>query len=133
MSILDEWAERHIEKALQQGELSSLKGEGKPLVLDDNSHVPESLRASYHLLKNAGFLPAEMQDRKEALSLAEILSTLSEKNDNNEQLQKRLTLLELKLQQAGMDTQFLHTDYATHINDKLLKPIVEIKDKKKEK
>lgn len=55
MSILDEWAERHIEKALKNGELSSLPGEGKPLVLDDNNHVPESLRASYHLLKNAGF------------------------------------------------------------------------------
>nr|WP_074454060.1 DnaJ family domain-containing protein [Shigella sp. FC1967] len=32
-----------MEKALQKGELSSLKGEGKPLILDDNSHVPESL------------------------------------------------------------------------------------------
>lgn len=58
MSILDEWAERHIEKALKNGELS-LPGEGKPLVLDDNSHVPESLRASYHLLKNAGFFALE--------------------------------------------------------------------------
>ncbi|OAT24980.1 DUF1992 domain-containing protein [Proteus myxofaciens] len=128
MSILDDWAERHIEKALNKGELSSLKGEGKPLVLDDNSHVPESLRASYHLLKNAGFLPPEMQDRKEALSLAEILSTLSDKDDNNEQLQKRLVLLELKLQQAGMDTQFLHADYTTQINEKLLKSIIEIQN-----
>lgn len=119
MSILDEWAERHIEKALKNGELSSLPGEGKPLVLDDNSHVPESLRASYHLLKNAGFLPPEMQDRKDALSLAEILSSLSETDIKDEQLQKKLTLLELKLQQAGMDTQFLHTDYATQLTEKL--------------
>lgn len=121
MSILDEWAERHIENALQKGDLSSLKGEGKPLVLDDNSHVPESLRASYHLLKNAGFLPMEIQDRKEALSLAEILSSFSNADVEDEQLKKRLTLLELKLQQAGMDTQFLHTDYATQLTDKLAK------------
>ena len=121
MSILDEWAERHIEKALKEGELSSLKGEGKPLVLDDNSHVPESLRASYHLLKNAGFLPPEIQYRKEALSLAEILSSLSETAIEDEQLQKRLTLLELKLQQAGMDTQFLHTDYSILLTEKLAK------------
>lgn len=119
MSILDEWAERHIEKALQKGELSSLKGEGKPLLLDDNHHVPESLRASYHLLKNAGFLPPEMQDRKEALSLAEILSTLNETGVENESLQKRFALLELKLQQAGLDTQFLHADYATQLTEKL--------------
>ena len=107
MSILDEWAERHIEKALKNGELSSLPGEGKPLVLDDNSHVPESLRASYHLLKNAGFLPPEMQDRKDALSLAEILSSLSETGIKDEQLQKKLTLLEL------------HTDYAIQLTEKL--------------
>lgn len=119
MTILDEWAERHIEQALQKGELSSLKGEGKPLILDDNSHVPESLRASYHLLKNAGFIPPELQDRKEALSLAEILSSLDEAGIKDEQLQKRLTLLELKLQQAGLDTQFLHADYATSLAKKL--------------
>ncbi|HCH49123.1 MAG TPA: DUF1992 domain-containing protein [Proteus sp.] len=121
MSILDEWAERHIEKALKEGELSSLKGEGKPLILDDNSHVPEVLRASYHLLKNAGFLPPEMQQRKEALSLAEILGSFSETGIENEQLKKRLNLLELKLQQAGMDTQFLHTDYAIQLTEKLAK------------
>ncbi|CRL65495.1 MULTISPECIES: DUF1992 domain-containing protein [Proteus] len=119
MSIIDEWAERHIEQALQKGELSSLKGEGKPLLLDDNSHVPKSLRASYHLLKNAGFLPPEMQDRKEALSLAEILCTLNETGEEHESLQKRLVLLELKLQQAGLDTQFLHADYANQLADKL--------------
>ncbi|AYY79700.1 MAG: DUF1992 domain-containing protein [Proteus vulgaris] len=119
MSIIDEWAERHIEQALQKGELSSLKGEGKPLILDDNSHVPESLRASYHLLKNTGFLPPEMQDRKDALSLAEILSTLNETGEEKESLQKRLALLELKLQQAGLDTQFLHADYAIQLTEKL--------------
>lgn len=119
MSILDEWAERHIENALQKGELSSLKGEGKPLILEDNNHVPESLRASYHLLKNAGFLPPELQDRKEALSLAEILSSLSDTGIEDASLQKRLTLLELKLQQAGLDTQFLHADYASQLAQKL--------------
>ncbi|MBI6527574.1 DUF1992 domain-containing protein [Proteus vulgaris] len=129
MSIIDEWAERHIEQALQKGELSSLKGEGKPLILDDNSHVPESLRASYHLLKNAGFLPPEMQDRKEALSLAEILSTLSTTEEEHESLQKRLVLLELKLQQAGLDTHFLHADYATQLTEKLANHKKEI-DKK---
>lgn len=129
MSILDEWAERHIEKALQKGELSSLKGEGKPLILEDNSHVPESLRASYHLLKNAGFLPPEMQDRKEALSLAEILSTLNEAGIEDGSLQKRLTLLELKLQQAGLDTQFLHADYATQLTEKLANHKKEIDQK----
>lgn len=37
-----------------------------------------------------------MQDRKDALSLAEILSSLSETGIKDEQLQKKLTLLQLK-------------------------------------
>ncbi|WP_368910824.1 hypothetical protein, partial [Proteus vulgaris] len=78
-----------------------------------------AVTASYHLLKNAGFLPPEMQDRKEALSLAEILSTFNETGIEDGTLQKRLALLELKLQQAGLDTQFLHADYGTQLTEKL--------------
>ncbi|QNH67520.1 hypothetical protein H7F13_04145 [Proteus vulgaris] len=37
----------------------------------------------------------------------------------HESLQKRLALLELKLQQAGLNTQFLHADYATQLTEKL--------------
>ncbi len=57
MTIFDTLAERHIQAALESGELEGLAGEGKPLTLDDDSHVPPELRVGYRLLKNAGYLP----------------------------------------------------------------------------
>ncbi|EJD6402073.1 DUF1992 domain-containing protein, partial [Providencia rettgeri] len=61
MSVIDLWAERHIQEALNKGELSSLKGEGQPLQLEDDSLVPPELKAGYRLLKNSGYLPPELQ------------------------------------------------------------------------
>lgn len=76
MTIFDTLAERHIQAALESGELQGLAGEGKPLTLDDDSHVPPELRVGYRLLKNAGYLPPALLARQEAVSLAELLSAL---------------------------------------------------------
>lgn len=76
MTIFDTLAERHIQTALESGELQGLAGEGKPLTLDDDSHVPPELRVGYRLLKNAGYLPPALLARQEAVSLAELLSAL---------------------------------------------------------
>ncbi|TBL97536.1 DUF1992 domain-containing protein [Hafnia alvei] len=112
MFLIDEWAERHISSALKRGELDNLSGEGKPLRLDDDSHVPADLRAGYRLLKNAGCLPPEIEQRKEAATLASLLRGLSREHPDFIELNKRLAVLEFRLRQAGMSTDFLHTEYA---------------------
>ncbi|TBL67942.1 DUF1992 domain-containing protein [Hafnia alvei] len=112
MFLIDEWAERHISSALKRGELDNLSGEGKPLQLDDDSHVPADLRAGYRLLKNAGCLPPEIEQRKEAATLASLLRGLSREHPDFIELNKRLAVLEFRLRQAGMSTDFLHTEYA---------------------
>ena len=112
MFLVDEWAERHISSALKRCELDNLSGEGKPLVLDDDSHVPADLRVGYRLLKNAGCLPPEIEQRKEAATLASLLRGLSREHPDFIELNKRLAVLEFRLQQAGMSTDFLHTEYA---------------------
>lgn len=112
MFLVDEWAERHISSALKRGELDNLSGEGKPFVLDDDSHVPADLRVGYRLLKNAGCLPPEIEQRKEAATLASLLRGLSREHPDFIELNKRLAVLEFRLQQAGMSTDFLHTEYA---------------------
>ncbi|MEG0234397.1 MAG: DUF1992 domain-containing protein [Hafnia sp.] len=112
MFLVDEWAERHISSALKRGELDNLSGEGKPLLLDDDSHVPADLRVGYRLLKNAGCLPPEIEQRKEAATLASLLRGLSHEHPDFIELNKRLAVLEFRLQQAGMSTDFLHTEYA---------------------
>ena len=118
MWLLDQWAERHILDAQRKGELDNLPGSGEPLSLDDDSHVPAELRAGYRLLKNAGCLPPELEHRKEAVMLTDLLKGVQE---SYAELSRRLALLELKLRQAGLNTDFLRGDYA----DKLLHKINE--------
>lgn len=112
MFLIDEWAERHISSALKRGELENLSGEDKPLQLDDDSHVPADLRAGYRLLKNAGCLPPEIEQRKEAATLASLIRGLSREHPDFIELNKRLAVLEFRLRQSGMSTDFLHTEYA---------------------
>ena len=119
MWLLDQWAERHITDAQRRGEFDNLPGLGEPLVLDDDSAVPEELRSGYRLLKNAGCLPPELEQRKEAIALADILKGIRREDVRYQELSRRLTLLELKLQQAGINTDFLRGDYAEKLMQKI--------------
>lgn len=119
MWLLDQWAERHILDAQKTGEFEHLAGIGKPLVLDDDSHVPPELRAGFRLLKNAGCLPPELEYRKEAIALADLLAGLHDNHPDYHALSRRLTLLELKLRQAGLSTEFLRGEYAEKLILKL--------------
>lgn len=119
MWLLDQWAERHITDAQRRGEFDNLPGQGEPLVLDDDSAVPEELRSGYRLLKNAGCLPPELEQRKEAIALADILKGIRREDVRYQELSRRLTLLELKLQQAGISTDFLRGDYVEKLMQKI--------------
>lgn len=121
MWLLDQWAERHIRDAQQQGEFDNLPGSGEPLRLDDDAHVPPELRAAYRLLKNAGCLPPELAQRKEAMALADLLKTVQRDHPDYHELSRRLAMLELQLRQAGLSTDFLRGEYA----DKLMKKMGE--------
>lgn len=61
--------ERRLEEAAANGELSNLPGEGRPLDLDDDAMVPAELRVAYRILKNAGFVPPELEDVAEVQRL----------------------------------------------------------------
>ena len=59
--MLDFVVEQRLEEAVSRGELSNLPGEGRPLELEEDALVPEDLRAAYRILKNAGFVPPEVE------------------------------------------------------------------------
>ncbi|WP_039839023.1 DUF1992 domain-containing protein, partial [Paenibacillus sonchi] len=65
MSILSWLAEQRIQEAMRSGEFDKLPGHGKPLELEDLSGVPDELRMSFKIMKNAGLLPEEITLRKE--------------------------------------------------------------------
>jgi hypothetical protein len=66
-------AERRIEEALARGELDDLPGSGRPLALCDDPLVPEELRLAHRILKNAGFVPAEVLERREIAELERLV------------------------------------------------------------
>ncbi|GAA4500554.1 DnaJ family domain-containing protein [Pseudaeromonas paramecii] len=107
--LIDQLAERQIQAALAQGQLDALPGRGQPLQLEDDSGVPEALRLGYRLLKNAGYLPPELQQRQEALALCDLLARCHGPDDEAAtELLRRLRQLELKLRIKGLDTRFIH-------------------------
>jgi hypothetical protein len=55
-------AERRIAEALAQGEFDGLPGAGKPLDLAEDPLVPEDQRMANRILKNAGYVPREVED-----------------------------------------------------------------------
>ncbi|MGQ0391098.1 DUF1992 domain-containing protein [Raoultella ornithinolytica] len=119
MWLLDQWAERHILDAQTKGEFDDLPGRGEPLTLDDDLHVPPELRAGYRLLKNAGCLPPELEQRREAVALVDLLKAARPDDSHYAELSRRLALLELKLRQAGLNTDFLRGEYADRLQNKI--------------
>ncbi len=120
MWLIDKIAEQKIKQALERGELHNLPGEGKPIQLDDDSHVPAELRAGYRLLKNAGFIPPEVSLRKE-IAQVESLIEMAQATEQKNQLFKKLNYLTLKLNQCRRSPTnlTLDSDYAQRLKQKI--------------
>ncbi len=78
IDIVARIAEQKIEEAIRKGELDNLPGAGKPLKLEDDANVPAELRTSFKILKNAGYIPAEMEEIKEIRSLRTLVRTMDD-------------------------------------------------------
>ena len=70
VGLLDLIADRKIAAAIEAGEVDDLPGQGRPLDLDDDALVPEDVRVAFRILRNAGFVPAELDERREAAGAA---------------------------------------------------------------
>ena len=76
MNPFDLLAEQRIRDAQARGEFDDLPGSGRPLVLEGDPLVPAELRVAYRLLKNAGFVPPELEARGEIRALEKLLETV---------------------------------------------------------
>ena len=73
--MLEFIAEQKIAEAIAKGELDDLPGHGSPLDLSDDALIPEEMRLAFRILKNAGFVPPEVETlneiaQRERLALA---------------------------------------------------------------
>jgi hypothetical protein len=69
----DQLVENRITEAIARGEFDHLPGAGNPLELDDDAYVPEEDRMAFRIMKNAGFVPPEVERFAE---LERLLATL---------------------------------------------------------
>ncbi len=88
LHFMADQAERRIREAQKQGAFDHLPGEGKPLNLEDDSAVPEELRMAYKVLKNSGYLPPELAERKEINTILDLLEHCEEGAEKVRQMQK---------------------------------------------
>ena len=96
MDIFARIAERLIREAMENGEFDNLEGAGKPLNFADETWIPEDLRIAYKVLKNAGYIPPEIELRNEIINMSSLINTI---DDDKERLKKikELNFILLKL------------------------------------
>ncbi len=119
MDFLKRIAEERIREAIERGEFDNLPGRGKPLRLDDDSSVPEDLRMAYRILKNTGYLPPELELKKEIVSLKDLINSI----DDNELRIKKIRELNFRLMKLSMALK--RPVYLEGYEDRLIERVID--------
>ena len=104
----DRIVEERIREAMLNGDFDDLQGRGRPLRLDDDPPVPDELRLAYKILKNAGFVPPEIQLKREILQTEDLLAGMTSASERYRAV-KRLNFLIMKLnamRKTGVVSEF---------------------------
>jgi hypothetical protein len=90
-----------IRAAIERGELDNLPHHGEPLNLDEDRDVPPELRMTHRILKNAGYVPAEVEEMHAIAALRQELQAAEcpdEQQRIQREIQKRQALLATRLE-----------------------------------
>ena len=102
MPTQDEEIARHLREALASGELAAARGFGQPLPEDAGwNATPEALRMPFKILKDAGYVPAEVELFHQRAALAAALdqcATDAERRDIQRQLSELEQTIALRLE-----------------------------------
>jgi len=104
-------AEERIRQAMEDGDFDNLPGQGKPLNLEDDSHLPPEMRLAYRILKNSGYMPEEVARRKEIDDIKGMLESCTDEQTRYRQIQK-LNYLVTKLNEQRRVPVRLETEQA---------------------
>ena len=108
MPTLDDLIAQSLRDAQRTGELQSAASWGKPLDLADGyAQTPEELRMAFKALKDAGFVPPEVETMKQIAALRENIETEPDASKAEamrrrvSELQQHLALRLEKLRSSG--------------------------------
>lgn len=96
MDSLARIAEQKILEAINNKSLSFEKWKNKPLPLEDDRNIPDDLKMAYKILKNSGYLPPELEERKEVQRLEELIAATEDEHERLRQM-KKLNVLLMKI------------------------------------
>lgn len=123
MWLLDQIAEARIVEAMNRGEFDDLPGAGKPLVLDDDSLVPEELRVAYRILKNAGYVPEEVLVRNEIQQVEDLLRKAADRDDYyRARMRLEVLLLRLSMARGGRRNLQIEAAYLDKLRERFHRP-----------
>ncbi|MEJ2057294.1 MAG: DUF1992 domain-containing protein [Desulfofustis sp.] len=88
LQALYQIAEQRIAKAIEDGTLKTEGWKNKPLPLERDSFVPEDLKMAYKILKNSGYLPPEIELRKEIQNLEDLIIKTEDSHQRVKQMKK---------------------------------------------
>jgi hypothetical protein len=110
-SILRNIAEQRISEAMENGSFDNLPGKGKPLQLDDDSHLPPEQRMAYRILKNSGYVDPEVEERREIANIRDMLDQCTDESTRYRQIQK-LNALVTKVNEKRRSPVYLEAEQA---------------------
>lgn len=89
-------AEQRINQAIEDGTLRTDGWHGRPLPMERDPFVPNDLKMAYKILKNSGYLPPEVEMRKEAHRLEDLIASTEDAHQRLVQM-KKLNVLLMKI------------------------------------
>jgi len=81
-------SEAHIQRAIREGKLDNLECAGKTLPPDEAEKLPPELRMAYRMLKNSGYVPAEIVEEREIVRTIDLLANMEDEGERYRQMQK---------------------------------------------
>jgi hypothetical protein len=88
----DALVEERIQEAMRRGDFDNLPGIGHPLALEDDLLVPPEVRIAYRILKNAGYVPPEILERREIAELEAAIAATADATGRKRALAKLAVL-----------------------------------------
>lgn len=103
-------AERRIAEAIENGTLKTEGWKNRPLPLEDDSFVPDDLKMAYKILKNSGYVPPEIELRKEVQKLEDLIISTEDSHQRLKQMKKLDVLMRKIDAQRNKASSIEHDD-----------------------